>query len=204
MKQKVLTVSVVIIAILALILLTGCGNSSNTNDTNNTNNSVKSEAFFNMMKDRTYHMQGKSIIEGTVFDIVIYAKGNMASVVMVANGQVVIDHIMRDGKTYILNSATKTITATALTDEDFDDQIGTSGASYTKSGTDTFNGESLSYDEYTDVNGVKIQFFMKDDTLAGIRRIEDGVVDDTIVSIFDQNISDNMFELPSDYQIVEQ
>jgi hypothetical protein len=74
---------------------------------------------------------------------------------------------------------------------------------YTGSGTAVFAGKSLPYDEYQDIAGVKSQYFVSGNKLAGIRTITGRGNEDLIISVLDQNVPNNVFDIPSSGYLVQ-
>jgi hypothetical protein len=74
----------------------------------------------------------------------------------------------------------------------------------TGSGTARFNGKNLPYEEYSAKGSdVKFQFFLDGNKPAGFRTIAGKETFDTIILALDQNVPNNVFEIPSGYRKVE-
>ena len=75
--------------------------------------------------------------------------------------------------------------------------------SKTGDGTAEFNGKNYSYEEYSNDEGDKVWYFMDGKDLVGIRNINDGVNIDIIILAIDQNVPNNIFDVPTGYQVNE-
>lgn len=82
-----------------------------------------------------------------------------------------------------------------------DNPVKTDGMKPTGSGTAKFDGKDLPYEEYSDAEGNKVQFFLDGNKLAGIRNVlKGGQTADITILVLDQNVPANMFDIPGDYK----
>ena len=98
--------------------------------------------------------------------------------------------------------STKMILITAMQDASQTGTVDTSKMAFTGSGTASFAGKNLPYEEYTEGHD-KAQFFIDGNKLAGIRSITSaGQTVDTVITVLDQAVPDNVFNVPSTgYQV---
>jgi hypothetical protein len=112
--------------------------------------------------------------------------------------------IMRDNKSHIIDDTGKTIMVMPVTDAMEQGGVKTAGLRFVSSGTARFDGRNLPYDEYTAQDGERIQYFIDGNRLAGFRNFDDGsAVADMVISEFNQNVPNNVFDLPRGYQTIE-
>ena len=162
----------------------------------------KAEAFFKTFASGNYHMKAKmSGDDGTVSDIESYVKGDMLATTMSAQGQTT-RMIFKDNKMYMIMDSAKMIMVMPAADKSQAGGVETDDMKLAGSGTAMFNGKSLSYEEYKDPDGNRTQYFLDGSKLAGIRNImDDGGTIDVIISVLDQNVPNNVFDIPSGYQV---
>ena len=68
------------------------------------------------------------------------------------------------------------------------------------SGKSEFDGKLLPYEEYTNEDGFKTQYFLSGDSLAGVRSVGSDFVSEMVILELDQNIPDEIFEIPAGYE----
>jgi len=162
----------------------------------------KAEAFFKIFASGTYHMKGK--MKGndkTMSDIETYVKGGLMATIISAQGEST-RMIFRDNKMYMVMDSAKTMMVMPATDKTEAGAVDTKGMKLTGSGTAVFNDKSLPYEEYKDPDGNKSQYFLDGSKLAGIRNVVGGgETIDLIITVLDQNIPGNVFDLPKGYQV---
>ena len=162
----------------------------------------KTEAFFKIFASGTYHMKARmSGGDGMTADMESYVRGgNMASTIS-AQGQTT-RMIFKDNKMHMIMDSMKMIMITPMMDKSQAGGIETANMKPTGSGTARFAGKSLPYEEYSDPQGNKTQYFLDGDKLVGIRSIigREGTVDIEILTL-DQNVPNNVFDIPSGYQV---
>ena len=85
-----------------------------------------------------------------------------------------------------------------------EEPVRTAGMIVTGSGTARFNGKNLPYEEYsTRGSDVKVQLFLDGNNLAGMRTITGENTIDMIILALDQNVPNNVFDIPTGYQKIE-
>ena len=158
---------------------------------------------FNSIESGNYHMKLPVPVEdmGEVeFDY--YFKGGMAAMLFSVQGT---DYRMveRDGKSYTILDAEE---AMKVTDTVAGEEMGgleTSGMTFVGTGSGTFNGGTCPYDEYTNSDGDHVFFFVRSGSLIGVRTMSEGEPNDVRILAFDGNVSDSVFDIPTDYQLIE-
>jgi len=160
----------------------------------------KAAEYFNMLAGGNYHIKARLIAEdGAKMDMETFAKGDNIATTMSGGGEtgrMVIKgkklHIIMDSSKMIMVSESK---------EAPSNNFQTDGMTYTGTGSAVFDGKTLPYEEYTNKEGDKTQFFFDGSKLAGIRSlVKDGPKVDMIVLVFDKNIPANVFDIPTGYQ----
>ena len=155
----------------------------------------KTAPFFKTFSSGTYHMKARVVSDGSSTDMELYYKGDMGAVLLEEDGEAM-RIVMKDKKTYMIFDTSKMILiAPAQAAEDFKG-VETDKIKLNGSGTAVFTGKSLPYDEYLGPDGSKSQYFVDGNKLAGIRSITKEGTADTIISVFDQNVPNNVFDIP--------
>ena len=168
--------------------------------------SGRTGAFFSMFDGKNYHMKAKSTIEGREIIVETYTKGNMTASVSETMGMAT-RTVFRDNMMYVIMDTTRTVMvypATASTAPE--EPIRTTGLVMTGSGTARFDGRNLPYEEYslsTEEGGVKTQWFLDGNNLAGLRTITSQMTIDMVILALDQNVPNSVFEIPAGYQRVD-
>ena len=176
----------------------GDGASAAINSSNNTGNG-KAAAFFNMFSSGTYHMKAKIVGGGMETTMETFMKGDLMANTVEMGGETT-RMILRDNKMYMINDTAKTIMTLPSMANMSEETVKTDGMNLTGSGTAQFNGKNLPYEEYSDGEGNKAQYFMDGNNLAGIRNVTGEGNIDVIILALDQNVPGNAFEIPSGYQ----
>ncbi|MCL1808408.1 MAG: hypothetical protein FWG42_01405 [Clostridiales bacterium] len=163
-----------------------------------------SEVFFSTFDSGTYHMKFK--IAGTEGGDAVteqYVKDGKMAMTMTGNG-ITVKMIYIGEKAYAIDDATKTIFTMPVTAEFYLDSGGveTTGMGYIGSGTAEFAGSTLPYEEYSNEAGSRIQYFIRGNTLAGLRTIRGDATSDMVVMALDTNVPDSIFDLPEGYQML--
>lgn len=217
MKKLIFCVSIVLLISLFAI---GCGKTSqpaqsaaSSNAQNNTNTSsgkpsVNSDnlgaklsaAYADMMKNKKYFMKYKATMnfEGQSAEAessVAVSDSNMA-VTTTANG-IKSTVISKDGKTFMLNDAEKTVMELPqdMQKNTQQNNIETNGLTYVSSGTE----DNLAYEKYSTTAG-DIKYYFAGNKLVKIFVENQG--QNLVMNIIEMsnNIPNSMFEIPSDYQ----
>jgi hypothetical protein len=176
--------------------------------------SGRAGAFFNVFDGKNYHMKTKTIIPGSGMEVIgeTFIKGDMMATVSEAMGMTT-RSVMRNGMMYVIYDAMKTVMVMPIpvsSGNPSEEPIRTAGLIFTGSGTARFDGRNLPYDEYSlslDEGNAKSQWFLDGNSLAGIRTIvsvgrETETIDMVILEL-NQNVPNNVFEIPDEYQIME-
>lgn len=217
MKKLIFCVSIVLLISLFAI---GCGKTSqpaqsaaSSNAQNNTNTSsgkpsVNSDnlgaklsaAYADMMKNKKYFMKYKTTMnfEGQSAEAessVAVSDSNMA-VTTTVNG-IKSTVISKDGKTFMLNDAEKTVMELPqdMQKNTQQNNIETNGLTYVGSGTE----DNLAYEKYSTTAG-DIKYYFAGNKLVKISVENQG--QNLVMNIIEMsnNIPNSMFEIPSDYQ----
>jgi len=162
-----------------------------------------SETFFKMFAGDSYHMKTKIVDGGEEITMETYVKKGMTATTTKTQGETV-RMIMRDNKMYMIDDSEKTVmvmpaSIQAQAGMGKTTAINTEKMRYVGSGTANFQGKNLPYDEYSIDGGSKSQFFVDGNKLAGIRNINGGNVTEVVILALDQNVPDNVFQIPAEY-----
>jgi hypothetical protein len=213
------TVTIILSCIL-LFGITACGgsgsgnNNNSTNDGNENSNNAGTEnagfnndgaaaKYFNMFSGGTYHMKAKMVGGGMESTMETYMKDDKWAALMAMEGNTG-KMVSKDNKFYIINDDAKTVMISKTTPSSGNSGgIETAGMTFTGSGTAMFNGKNLPYEEYSDGEGNKAQYFLDGDKLAGIRNINEEMTMDIIILVLDQDVPDSVFDIPGNYQKIE-
>ncbi|MCL1983120.1 MAG: hypothetical protein FWG53_08575 [Clostridiales bacterium] len=158
--------------------------------------------FFSMFKKGNYHMTAKMPeTEAGAIGIDMFVKNGMMAMTMNAGGQTS-RVIFRDDKAYLIDDAFKMILIQPMTKEEYlsNGAWDTSGMELIGSGTAEFAGSLLPYDEYANASDSRVQYFIRDNALAGLRSIKGNTISDTEILALDANIPADAFDLPDGYQ----
>ena len=161
----------------------------------------RTEAFLRIFSSGTYHMRAR-VVEGRKETTVeIYARGGLMATTTTEKGETT-RIIQRDRKTYMIMDSARMVMVTSMENVSGIGGVETDGMNFTGTGTARFNGRNYSYDEYSSANGEKVQYFIDGNNLVGIRNIipRQPTVDIIILAL-DQNVPNNVFDIPSGYQI---
>ena len=174
----------------------------------------KTEAFFKTLSGKNYHMKAKTDVGGIKADMsgmeVItesYVKGDMIATVSEMGGMK-IRSVVRDKKVYTIDDMSRTVTVMSLSaaaGNKPEEPVRTDGLIMTGSGTARFNGKNLPYEEYSTKgsDSAKVQLFLDGNKPAGIRTFAGKQTIDMIILVLDQNVPNNVFDIPSGYRKVE-
>ena len=157
----------------------------------------KTESFFKIFSGGTYHMKTTTSAGGVSAEMELFIKGDRLATTVSSQGQTV-RTILRDNKAYMIMDQMKMIMITPSQGVYNSGAIDTTGMSFSGSGTAAFAGKNLPYEEYTDNNKDKAQYFIDGNRLAGVRSISSaaGTVD-MVISVLDQNVPDSVFNIPT-------
>jgi nitrogen fixation-related uncharacterized protein len=163
-----------------------------------------SDSVFSITGSGTYHIKMK--MDYGSYEI--HAKnGMMSQIIDMESAETEYRMIFRDGKCYTVMDSYKMISV----GEASPDQSYVPGFSempnlvYIGEGSGEFNGKTYKYDEYADEeDGDYFYYYFFDGAvLVGIRTIFYRVPADIIISAFDQDVPDSVFDIPADYQLYE-
>ena len=176
----------------------------------------RTEQLLKIFKSDTFHMKAKMSGGGQETDIETFVKGGMSLLTM-SSGSQITRIIARDNKLYMIDESKKTITIIPTTEDNNNSgKIYKDDMRYTGSGTAVFGGRSLPYEEYITENDDDyeyeyddkndnvniVQYFIDGNRIAGSRTITHFGNIDTVISVLDQNVPANVFNVPtSGYQI---
>ena len=162
----------------------------------------RSAAFFRIFESGTYHMKAKVLVGGIEASSDIYARGGMFASTTSTLGMTT-RMIQRDNRTYTIVDAIRTVMVMQNTDTVQAGGVVTDQMRFANSGTARFDGRNLQYDEYSDPDGVRVQYFIDGNSLAGIRTIVAELTVDIIITELNQNVPNNVFDLPTGYRMQE-
>jgi len=77
-----------------------------------------------------------------------------------------------------------------------------SSLAYMTSGYGEFIGKRLIYDEYAKADGTRIRFYVDGGKWVGMKILYSGIPRDYTISNFNANPPDDVFKIPSDYEVV--
>jgi len=213
--RKLLTI--VFASIMTLTLASCGGNNSKNNNSNEPGNASTDESvsalgfgenfgngaaapYFKMISSGTYHMKAKMKVEDNETTMEAYYKDGMTAVKMEMSGMSN-KMIFRDNQMYIINDDTKTYMVIPTTENPSNKTLKADDMTLIGSGKAEFNGKNLSYEEYSNPEDGKSQFFFDGAKLVGIRNVisDEGIID-MIISVLDQNVPANAFDIPSGYK----
>jgi hypothetical protein len=163
----------------------------------------KADAFFKIFASGHYHMKAKITGSGITSDMEIYMKDGVIATTVTGQGQTV-RTIIRDNKMHMIMDAEKMVMimpAGAGADVAGGGGVSTNGMTPSGSGTAQLGGRSLPYEEYKDAQGNRVQYFLDGARLAGIRSISGRDTIDMVISELNQNVPNNVFDIPRGYQV---
>jgi hypothetical protein len=158
-----------------------------------------------MFDSKTYHMKTKSTFGGMEVISEIFMKGDIMATVGETAGMSY-RTIYRDNIAYTINDQARIVMVMPVSLGNAPEEpVRTAGMVVTSSGTAQFNGKNLPYEEYSVVgeSAIKTQLFLDGKDLAGMRTITSGTTIDMIILALDQNVPNNMFDIPAGYQKIE-
>ena len=162
----------------------------------------KTEPLLKTFTSGTYHMKSSMSGGGMTSEMEIFVKGDRIATVISAQGEKN-RIIVRDNKTYMINDSQKMIMVSPSGDTSATGAVDTGAMIFTGSGTASFAGKNLPYEEYKTDEG-KVQYFVDGNKLAGMRTIIPGQGNmDMVISALDQNVPDSVFTVPSGYEVLD-
>ena len=203
MKRTLMTV----LSCILIVGMAACGSqtkNSNTNESTQTSEENGAAKYFKIFSSENYHFKAKMVGGGqtSTMEMFVKSKNEMVTIVEMEGNK--IKTILKDSKMHMVNDAAKTVMITKIPQSSKDNSgVKTDGMTRTGSGTAEFNGKTLPYEEYSNKDGYKVQYFLDGDTFAGIRNIGQGTVMDMIVIELDENVPSTVFDIPSGYQKME-
>lgn len=222
------SVSILLVLLLAVaMLLSGCGGSGGSAEESAASDNAQSDeaasadqekaeaategmgdllssTYVDMMKGDEYLMKYKATMEfdgqSTEMEATIAESGDKMSMISTGGGYTS-KMVIKDGKTYMIDDASKTVTSMATPpDEGMAEnsgEIDTSGITYLGTG----NEDGLVYEEYTtDAGGLKYYFDGKDLVRIKMTTEQGEMVMD--IEELSNDVPASMFDIPSDYQII--
>jgi len=156
---------------------------------------------FQIMQGDTYHVKMMMSIDDETVEMEIYAKGNMSAVLMGGIFGMDMRVIVKDNKSYTIFDELKMIVEDDIISSDEIDFIdNTSDLTFVGEGSGFFNGKTCKFDEYVDSDGGRYFYYVDGNTFVGVRSIINGETSDVIITAFDKNVPDSVFNIPSDYE----
>ena len=164
--------------------------------------SGRTEAFFKIFASGNYHMRARiSGMDEAISDVETYVRGDRIATITSTLGQAT-RMVLRDNKMHVIMDAVKMIMVVPSDSQPNTGAVETDRMRLTGSGNAAFNGKTLPYEEYSNPEGYKTQYFLDGNNLAGIRSIIPRVgTIDLIILALDQNVPNNVFDIPSGYQV---
>ena len=162
----------------------------------------KTEPLLKVFTSGTYHMKSSMSGGGMTSEMEVFVKGErFATVISAKEGKSRI--IVRDNKSYIINDSEKMIIVSPSGDKSDAGAVDTDALVFSGSGTASFAGKNLPYEEYKTDDG-KMQYFIDGNKLAGMRNITPGQGNiDIVILALDQNVPDSVFTVPSGYEVMD-
>jgi hypothetical protein len=204
--------------IFAAAILTGCGkgkdNGTNTGTGSGTITAGNlTKDIFKIIDNGEYHMKVKLVTSASDEDdgfgadlnfsieYDCYVKDGMQAMVMEFIGTMRMIH--RDGKTYDINDTFRMMSITeGIDDSEMEVTTRSEQLTYVGEKSGEFLGNTYKYDEFTGNDGMVYQYYVDGGKLKGIRLIaSDGSITDMEILVFDKNVPDSVFDIPSDYEI---
>jgi len=198
----------VLIALSMLLLFAGCGGTDDSKPDDTTTavtatttttagSSQPPKGYLEIFTSGTYHMRTRAA-DQTITET--FAQDGMKASLTEVNG-IPARTVLRDGKMYIITDSRRIALVTDRLDSaptDVGTAIAAAASSPLGEGTADFAGRTLPYEEYGTA-GSKVQCFLHDGRLAGVRTISGGKTIDTEILLLDQTISASRLEIPDFY-----
>lgn len=175
---------------------------------NKTPENLKSEKYVNIIKSGKFYMEATiSGAKGTSTMKMAKNGGQMGMSAVLPDGTQA-GLVSKDGKNHIIDHANKIIMVTsaevaASASNMPAETLDTEGLTYVKSGTGSFLGKNLPYDEYRSASGAVTRFYLNGDKLAGMEAVSDDRTDVYEITTLSQSIPAELFNLPADYQVFD-
>jgi len=201
----------VLVALSMLLLFAGCGGTDDTNPDNtttaattttSTGNSQNSEqppkGFLEIFTSGLYHMKAKAA-GGELTET--FAKDGMKASLTEVDG-IPSRTVLRDGKMHIVTDRRRIVLTTDKLNSaptDVGTAVAAAAASPLGEGTAVFAGKNLPYEEYGTADS-KVQCFLEDGKLVGVRSISKGKPVDTEIFLLDQDVPAGKFDIPDYYK----
>ncbi|MCL2517234.1 MAG: zinc ribbon domain-containing protein [Oscillospiraceae bacterium] len=183
----------------------GAGNNQTPDPNNNKTpgNGSLTKDIFDIMNGGTYHIKMRVLSGWDESVMEIYAKNGMTSMLMnVEDTDMRV--VVKDGKSYIvMDDYEMVIVQDADSDGDTEYFGDTENMTYIGEGSGEFYGSIYSYDEYRDNDGLQYFYYVDGGELKGIRTVSDGDTVDVVILALDKTVPDYVFDIPSDYEILE-
>jgi hypothetical protein len=216
-------ISCALAILMVAVLSTGCGNSKEAANTSGAAGSAQSgnqssatpgnlgdklsATYADMMKSGKYYMKYKTSmdIEGQKMEVEASMAVSGEDMALSTKGSgYEANIIVKNNKSYMVDHQNKTVmllaenaNQTGSSPEDNQD-INTDGIVYSSSGTGSFKGKTLPYEEYSTSDG-KIRYYFDGKKLYGIEVIAQGATVQMEILEMSNNVSDSMFEIPASY-----
>jgi len=159
------------------------------------------DEIYALLDSGTHHM--KTVMLGEYeMEMDNYVKDIMRAYIYRADGEET-RTVIRDGNYYVISDTKRTVMIVDIPADDMPEKDDMSSYNYIGSGSDTFNGATHNYDEYTGSNGIRIFYFIDGGKLIGIRSIVNDYLLDMMVTQLDGNVPDSVFEIPKDYAVTD-
>ena len=184
----------------------GTDSSQTPNPSNNgtSSNGSLTQGIFDIMNSDTYHMKMKVYSNGVEGVVESFLKNGVSAVLMTTEG-VDMRVVVKDGKTYtIMDNYQMMIVQDVYSDSGNSAYVGdTANLIYIGEGSGDFRGKTYKYDEYRDNNDGQFFYYVDRGALKGIRSIVGGMTSDIEILAFDQSVPNSVFDIPSDYEVME-
>ena len=166
----------------------------------------RADAIFRIFDSGTFYMKSRVLAGDTAADVETYTKDGMMASTVTVQGQQISRTILRDNKMHVIMDAQGMVMVMppeAGVEVPGREGVNTNGMKPSGSGTAQFNGRSMPYEEYRDAKGNRVQYFLDGARLAGIRSIIGRDAIDIVVSELNQNVPNNVFDIPRGYQVMD-
>lgn len=216
-------VSCVLTILVVAVLSTGCGNSKDAANTSGAAGSTQagsqasatngnlgdrlSATYADMMKSGKYYMKYKTSmdIEGQKMEVEASMAVSGEDMALSTKGSgYEANIIVKNNKSYMVDHQNKTVMLLADnanqqgTNQEGSQDINTDGIVYSSSGTGSFKGKTLPYEEYSTSDG-KIRYYFDGKKLCGVEVTAQGSTIQMEILEMSNNVSDSMFEIPASY-----
>ena len=164
--------------------------------------------FFEIIHSGEYHTMVNMMTSASDQDIDfnfqmvydVYAKDGMLAVLIDFMG--IMRTVYIDGTTYVMYDDYKVMSISEDPEDSYIVTTRLDQLTYVGEESGEFLGDTYKYDEYTHSDGTVFRYYVDSGMLKGIQTIDpDGSIVYTEILVFDNDVPDSIFDIPSDYEI---